>query len=112
MKRMQQSAAQPAKLCVLSGSTPLPKAGENVVYMVRCADDSLYTGWTNDLQARTAAHNEGRGAKYTKARLPVALVYYEVLPDKRAALRREWELKHLSRQKKLALLKSRSKSFI
>lgn|GEM_PF-252767 len=73
------------------------------VYILRCADRSLYTGWTNDLAHRLAVHNAGRGAKYTKARLPVALAYYEELADKVVAQRREYAIKQLTRSQKLAL---------
>lgn len=74
------------------------------VYIVRCCDGSLYTGWTNDIQHRIAAHNSGTGAKYTKNRRPVQLVYLEYLPDKSAALKREAALKKLSRAAKLTLI--------
>ncbi len=74
------------------------------VYMVRCADDSLYTGIATDPAHRTEIHNSGKGAKYTRSRLPVTLVYTEAVGDKSAALRREYALKQLSRQQKLALL--------
>ena len=74
------------------------------VYMVECADGSLYTGWTNRLPQRIAAHNRGRGAKYTRSRLPVRLVWAEAQPDSPAALRREAALKRLPRREKLALI--------
>lgn len=74
------------------------------VYLVRCADDTLYCGITNDLERRLAAHNSGRGAKYTRPRRPVELVYQEPCPDRSAALRREAALKCLPRAQKLALL--------
>lgn len=73
-------------------------------YILRCADGSLYTGWTNDLQHRLTAHNSGRGAKYTRARRPVTLVYWETLSTKSEAMRREWAIKHLTRAEKLALV--------
>jgi len=73
-------------------------------YILRCADGSLYTGWTNDLQHRLTAHNSGRGAKYTRARRPVTLVYWETLSTKSEAMRREWAIKHLTRAEKLALI--------
>lgn len=76
------------------------------VYMLRCKDGSLYTGWTNDLEHRLAMHNSGRGAKYTRGRGPLELVYSEELPDKEAALRRECAIKKLSREQKLALLQT------
>ena len=76
------------------------------VYMLRCKDGSLYTGWTNDLEHRLAMHNSGRGAKYTRGRAPLELVYSEELPDKEAALRRECAIKKLRREQKLALLQA------
>lgn len=76
------------------------------VYMLRCKDGSLYTGWTNDLEHRLAMHNGGRGAKYTRGRGPLELVYSEELPDKEAALRRECAIKKLRREQKLALLQT------
>lgn len=76
------------------------------VYMLRCKDGSLYTGWTNDLEHRLAMHSSGRGAKYTRGRGPLVLVYSEELPDKEAALRRECAIKKLRREQKLALLQS------
>lgn len=76
------------------------------VYMLRCKDGSLYTGWTNDLEHRLAMHSSGRGAKYTRGRCPLELVYSEELPDKEAALRRECAIKKLRREQKLALLQT------
>ena len=77
---------------------------DNYTYILRCADGSLYTGWTNDLERRVAAHQAGRGGKYTRARLPVELVYYERFDTKQEAMRREWEIKQLPREEKLKLL--------
>lgn len=77
---------------------------EAFVYIVACADGTLYTGWTYDPQARLQRHNTGRGAKYTRARLPVRLVYAEKLADQQAARRREYDLKQLSRAAKLQLI--------
>lgn len=74
------------------------------VYMLRCKDDSLYTGWTNDLEHRLAMHRSGKGAKYTRGRGPLTLVYTEELPDKTSAMRRECEIKSLKRQQKLMLI--------
>ena len=71
----------------------------NYTYIVKCSDGSLYTGWTNDLEKRIRAHNEGKGAKYTKSRRPVVLAYYEEFQTKEEAMRREWEIKQMSRQK-------------
>lgn len=76
----------------------------NYTYMVRCRDDSLYTGWTNHLEKRLEDHNSGRGAKYTKSRRPVELVYYEQFETKEEAMRREWEIKQLTRKQKEKLL--------
>lgn len=76
------------------------------VYILRCADGTLYTGCTNDLTRRVTTHNAGKGAKYTRARLPVELVYSEVAPDKSQALRREAAIKALSRSEKLKLIQT------
>ena len=73
-------------------------------YIVECADGSLYTGWTNDVEKRLATHNAGKGAKYTRPRLPVKLVYVEQHPTKEMAQRREYEIKQLSRREKIALI--------
>lgn len=74
------------------------------VYMLRCADGTLYTGYTDDPQRRSRVHNAGKGAKYTRSRLPVELVYQEACGDKSAALRREYEIKQLTRAEKLKLI--------
>ena len=74
------------------------------VYILRCADESLYTGVTNDLMARLEQHQMGKGARYTRSRLPVELVYEEPVADRSAALRREIAIKQLTRTAKLALL--------
>ena len=76
----------------------------NFCYILRCADGTLYTGWTNDLAQRLAAHNAGRGGKYTRARRPVELVYSEFEGAKGDALRRELQLKKLTRIQKLKLI--------
>lgn len=73
------------------------------VYMLRCKDGSLYTGWTNDVAHRFAMHCAGKGAKYTRGRGPLELVYTEELADKESALRRECAIKRLARSAKLAL---------
>lgn len=72
--------------------------------MLRCADNTLYTGTTNDIERRAAVHNSGKGAKYTRARLPVEVVYRQECEDKSTALRREIEIKKLSRPEKLELI--------
>jgi len=76
----------------------------NFTYILRCGDGSLYTGWTNDLQRRLAAHNAGTGGKYTRTRLPVELVYWEEYDTKEEAMQREWHIKQLSRAEKLSLI--------
>lgn len=76
----------------------------NYTYILRCSDDTLYTGWTTDLDRRLLAHNSGKGAKYTRPRLPVVLAYYETFETKEEAMRREWEIKHLTRRQKLNLI--------
>jgi len=78
----------------------------NCVYMLLCSDDTFYTGWTNDLESRVNAHNAGAGAKYTKGRLPVILVYHEEFETKSAALKREIEIKKLSRGEKEQMARS------
>lgn len=74
------------------------------VYIVRCSDNSLYTGYTNNIEARINKHNAGKGAKYTKIRRPVVLVYQEMYETKSEALRREYEIKTFTRQRKLKLI--------
>lgn len=78
------------------------------VYMLRCGDGSLYTGWTNDFAKRLAAHQSGRGAKYTRSHLPVEPVYLEYVPDKITATRREAAIKKLRPEQKRKLLDSDS----
>jgi predicted GIY-YIG superfamily endonuclease len=79
------------------------------VYILRCGDDSLYTGITSDVERRLAMHRGGKGAKYTRGRGPLTVVYTEQLPDKSAALRRERAIKGLSRPEKLALIEQNRK---
>jgi len=74
------------------------------VYILRCADDTLYTGWTTDVQRRLEAHNSGKGAKYTRSRLPVELVYIEEFSDKTEAQKREYAIKQLTRVEKESLI--------
>ena len=74
--------------------------------MVRCADDTLYTGITDNLERRIKTHNSGKGAKYTRGRGPVVLVYQEACADKPEALRRELAIKQMSRREKLCLLEA------
>ncbi|MDF2929241.1 GIY-YIG nuclease family protein [Anaerospora sp.] len=73
-------------------------------YIVECADGSLYTGWTTNLEQRVAVHNAGKGARYTRSRLPVKLVWWEEQQGKEAAQSREARIKLLSRQEKLILI--------
>ena len=74
------------------------------VYIVECADGTLYTGWTVNVEQRVKVHNAGRGARYTRMHGPVKLVYVEELPDRVAALKREFEIKRWPRDKKLRLI--------
>lgn len=77
----------------------------NYTYIVECADGTLYTGWTTNVQKRVKAHNEEKsGAKYTKAKRPVKLVYYEGYETKEEAMRREYAIKQLNRKQKLELI--------
>lgn len=78
---------------------------KNYTYILECKDGSLYTGWTNDIEKRVEAHNSGNGAKYTRARRPVKLVYLEESPTKEEAMSREYAIKHLTRQDKLKMIK-------
>lgn len=77
----------------------------NYTYIVKCSDGTFYTGWTNDLTRRMEAHNQGRGAKYTKARRPVTLIYYETFETKEEAMKREYAIKRLSRKEKEELIR-------
>jgi len=79
-----------------------------VCYLLQCADGTLYCGITNDLDKRLATHNAGEGAKYTRGRTPVKLLYRESCADKSAALKREMRIKRMSRNEKLKLCKSAS----
>ena len=83
-------------------------AEQNYTYLLRCADGTLYCGWTNDLEKRVAAHNAGTGAKYTKSRRPVELAYCERFATKQEAMRREAQIKRLTRQEKLSLMEART----
>jgi len=76
----------------------------NCVYVIRCNDGTFYTGWTNNLDERIKSHNEGKASKYTRARLPAELVYSEVCDSKSSAMKRECEIKKLSRAKKEKLI--------
>lgn len=76
----------------------------NYVYIVECSDKTFYTGWTNNLEKRIQMHSNGNGAKYTKGRGPVKLVYQEVFENKKDAMKREYEIKRLTRKDKLLLI--------
>ena len=78
----------------------------NYTYIVKCNDGTFYPGWTNDLQKRIHTHNAGAGAKYTRSRLPVVLVYYEIYTTKQEAMKREYAIKQLSRKEKELLIAS------
>lgn len=80
------------------------KQMKNYVYILRCSDGTLYTGWTNDLQKRVKEHNRGKGAKYTRGRLPAELVYYEVFETRGEAMSREYRIKRLPREEKEKLI--------
>lgn len=79
----------------------------NCTYILECCDGSLYTGWTNDIERRLEAHNAGKGAKYTKSRRPVKLVYLEEFETKEEAMRREYWIKRLGRKEKMELISRR-----
>jgi len=76
----------------------------NYTYILECADGTLYTGWTNDLEKRVMAHNKGKGGKYTRTRLPVRLVYSESFETKQQAMQREYAIKQLTRTEKEKLI--------
>ena len=82
----------------------------NYTYLVRCADGTFYCGWTNDLDRRMQAHNEGRGAKYTRSRRPVKLIYWEEFSTREEAMRREAAIKKLSRKEKETLVSGEERS--
>lgn len=77
------------------------------VYILECSDGTFYTGYTNDLQNRLKTHNSGKGAKYTRTRIPCKIVYYEIFSDKSSAMKREYQIKHnLTRKDKETLIRS------
>ncbi|MBI6874081.1 GIY-YIG nuclease family protein [Clostridium aciditolerans] len=79
----------------------------NYVYILKCKDGSLYTGYTNNLERRIKTHNNGKGAKYTRCRLPVELVYYESYETKSDAMKREYCIKQMSREVKVKLISNK-----
>jgi putative endonuclease len=78
----------------------------NYTYILECGDGTFYCGWTNDLENRIKAHNEGKGAKYTRPRRPVKLVYFETFDTKEEAMKREYRIKQLTRAQKEKLINS------
>ena len=95
---------EPGENAVAMAAIPAPELPGNYTYILLCADNTLYTGWTDNLQKRLKAHNAGTGAKYTASRGPVKLVYYESFPTKKEAMQREWAIKQLTRAEKLRLI--------
>ena len=83
------------------------KQKENYTYILECSDGSFYTGWTTDIARRVNEHQDGIGAKYTRAKRPVKLVHYEVFDTKQEAMRREWEIKQLTRKQKESLVQGK-----
>ncbi len=81
----------------------------NYVYIIMCRDNSLYTGWTNNLEKRFKMHCDGKGAKYTRGRGPLKIVYFEEFEDKVLAMKREYEIKKLSKKDKLKLIENKKK---
>lgn len=84
--------------------------GHNYTYIAECADGTFYTGWTTDIVKRLRAHNDGKGAKYTRSRLPVRLVYLEEHDTKEEAMSREYHIKRLTRSAKEKLIKNYGRS--
>ncbi len=82
---------------------------KNYIYILECSDGTYYTGWTNNLESRINAHNSGKGAKYTRGRTPVEIIYKEEFDTKSEALKREIEIKKLSRAKKYELISEYNK---
>ncbi len=81
---------------------------QNITYILKCSDGTLYTGWTNNLEKRLKEHNAGQGAKYTRGRRPVKLVYTEIHDTKREAMQREAQIKKLTRKEKEALIQGQA----
>ena len=82
------------------------KSTKYYAYMLRCKDNTIYSGYTTNIEKRVETHNSGKGAKYTRARLPVKLEYYEEFKTKEKATRREWEFKHYTKKEKENLIKN------
>jgi len=83
---------------------------EHVVYILKCKDNTLYTGYTNNLKQRLAKHHEGKGAKYTRGRGPFEVVFVETYETKQTAMKKEYEIKQLTRTQKLQLIKDQAKA--
>lgn len=96
----------PAHFCVLYYISQERVQVMNYTYILKCKDGSLYTGWTKDLEKRICDHNAGKGAKYTRARRPVELAYFEAFQTKEEAMKREYAIKQMPRRKKMELLVS------
>ncbi len=82
------------------------------VYILKCSDGSLYTGITTDLKRRIYEHNQGKGAKYTRSRLPVEILYFESFPDRSSASKEEARIKKLQRKRKLALIENWTRKYL
>lgn len=89
----------------------MERENSHYFYVLECNDGSFYAGYTNDLQKRIAVHNEGKGAKYTRAKLPVHCIYFETFQTKREAMQAEYRFKQLTRQKKELYIKEGRDSF-
>jgi len=98
--------AKAKEVAILKLMKDMKEAKTWFVYILRCSDDTLYTGISNDVPRRYNQHNAGTASKYTRARLPVKLLYREVQPDKSSALKREWAIKKLSRKEKESLIET------
>ncbi len=83
---------------------------KNYTYILKCADGTLYCGWTNDIEKRLKSHNDGKGAKYTRSRLPVSLVYFQEFETPKEAQKREYRIKQMTRQEKLKLIEKHQKT--
>lgn len=83
----------------------------NYTYILKCRDNTFYTGWTNNLEKRVQAHNAGTASKYTRTRGPVELVYYESFETKQEAMSREWKIKRLTRQEKEMLIEGFARKY-
>ncbi len=108
MRKYRLSETVPADL--RRKPAKMEKESHNYIYIVECADGTWYTGWTTDLEKRVKTHNSGKGAKYTRCRLPVRLIYYEELGTQVEAQRREYAVKRLTRAQKEALVREKKEA--